>query len=412
MSSEKTPQFKPDKLMTPVEAQALRDQLRKSIASFDDHMQREAEQIAQAVGMTVEQLERIGLNPFKLNTMSIVYSQTMVGDDPVFKTVTQGEPLCLVDEPDISTEMSVVSKGWLLDGKKVAVKELAYKHRDDAEFNEAFRREVLLHAALDPEHVIPVIDYLNYEGRQILIMEWAGETLSRRVFRQEIKNLEQVLTITEGIAANLNYLASVGVVHRDIKPANIFLNGIIGDSNPLKTRIGDFGLEKGIRSGEGQFILGTPQYLSPDRIFGTINLDDAVEVEKDDVYTLGLIAYEMISGDPYFSSQRLRKFLKEKDPNKPQEEDSFIARIVRCAFSGYSWLVDNDKLVARYGWSRLKRIDEVLVKALDTEPENRQTTRNELVEELRTAITGKLSFEETLQNLVGKVLSIKVSLMR
>ncbi|NJM86242.1 MAG: serine/threonine protein kinase [Hydrococcus sp. RU_2_2] len=209
-------------------------------------------------------------------------------------------------------------------GKPVALKLLKESLADDESIRVRFEWELAICAALKSQHIVQVSDYgVTPQGYPFYVMEYLeGQTLGQLLSQTKKLPPQQVCQLVTQICAGLqvahegvmfsgeridpNDCAApnpqkcdlVKVVHRDLKPENIFLvPTALGDL----VKIIDFGIAK-IRhfhtadyTNATNFFLGTCHYASPEQIKGAKNLD-----ERSDIYSLGLIIYEMLSGfDPF-----------------------------------------------------------------------------------------------------------------
>ncbi len=222
-------------------------------------------------------------------------------------------------------------------GKQVALKLLKDTLVASKEMRRRFEREVEVCAALDSDNIVKVSDYgVTDEGYPFYVMEYLrGETL-RQFLQRERPSLEQTVSIITQVCKGLQ-LAHKGVklwregatvsehiqvVHRDLKPDNIFL--IPTDSGKL-VKIVDFGIAK-IRNESAEqtnfttAFIGTFRYAAPEQLRGEINLDG-----RADIYSLGIILYEMLSAaDPFGFSIKSRNiseaswiFAHTGEPPKP-----------------------------------------------------------------------------------------------
>jgi hypothetical protein len=119
-----------------------------------------------------------------------------------------------------------------------------------------------------------------------------GETLKAKLAREPL-SMQEALEIVHGIGAALTYAHGAGVLHRDVKPSNVML------TSKGQVFLTDFGLARLAQAGESTMsqdaVLGTPQYISPEQAMGHANLD-----ERTDVYSLGVVVYELLVGrTPY-----------------------------------------------------------------------------------------------------------------
>ncbi|MDP9274352.1 MAG: serine/threonine protein kinase, partial [Chloroflexota bacterium] len=173
-------------------------------------------------------------------------------------------------------------------GRDVAVKLMRPAFANDPEFVERFHREFEALGAIDHPNIVRVLDYGASAGGPFIVMELVrGGTL--RDLMRTLGRVDQYAAaeIVAAIADGLEAAHVRGVLHRDLKPDNVLLDG---EGRP---KIADFGIARLAaataitRTGE---LLGTPQYLAPEQMSG-----DVVD-ERADVYSLGVILYEMLTG--------------------------------------------------------------------------------------------------------------------
>ncbi|NWG16881.1 MAG: protein kinase [Chloroflexi bacterium] len=179
--------------------------------------------------------------------------------------------------------------------RHVAIKVMHQAFLEDPNFQTRFEREAQIVAKLEHPHIVPVYDYAETEGQPYLVMKYIeGRTLKSTLSAGPLP-LEQVAQIMTPIADALTYAHQRGVLHRDIKPSNIVLDA---SGTPYLT---DFGLARIAQAGEStmsqDMILGTPQYISPEQARGERNLDS-----RTDVYSFGVILYEMVVGRVPFNA--------------------------------------------------------------------------------------------------------------
>ncbi|VAW36830.1 Serine/threonine protein kinase PrkC, regulator of stationary phase, partial [hydrothermal vent metagenome] len=192
--------------------------------------------------------------------------------------------------------MATVYKGHhtRLD-RHVAIKVLHTVFKDDDNFLRRFTREAQVVARLEHGNIVPIYDFAEHDGFPYLVMRYiAGETLKDRLNKGALSRNE-LIRVTSGIADGLDYAHNQGVLHRDVKPSNILLTQGGG------VFISDFGLARITQAGEStlsqDMIMGTPQYISPEQAKGTTELDG-----RTDIYSFGIIVYEMVTGQvPFYS---------------------------------------------------------------------------------------------------------------
>ena len=161
---------------------------------------------------------------------------------------------------------------------------------------ERFLAEIKLTANLQHPHILPLFDSGEADGYLFYVMPFVeGESLRDRLNREKQLPVADAVRIATEVASALDYAHRHGVVHRDIKPENILLH----DGQAL---VADFGIALaaskagGSRMTETGMRLGTPYYMSPEQAMGEREITG-----RSDVYALGAVLYEMLTGDPPFT---------------------------------------------------------------------------------------------------------------
>jgi len=159
-----------------------------------------------------------------------------------------------------------------------------------------FVREIQTIAALQHPHILGLIDSGEVNGTAYYVMPFVeGESLRDRLNREKQLPILDAVRIASEVASALDYAHRHGVIHRDIKPENILLH----DGQAL---VADFGIAIAVSTAGGNRMtetgmsLGTPHYMSPEQAMGERTI-----TARSDVYALGCVLYEMLSGDPPFT---------------------------------------------------------------------------------------------------------------
>jgi eukaryotic-like serine/threonine-protein kinase len=202
-------------------------------------------------------------------------------------------------------------------GRKVAVKVLLPHLGRDPQVVARFFNEAKAATEIKNEHIIDVLDFGELpDGSSYIVMEWLeGRSLSALIAQDHRISIERTAHIARGISKALAAAHAHGIVHRDLKPDNIFL--VARDGDPDFVKVLDFGIAKlaiadagDVRTQAGA-IMGTPYYMSPEQCNG-------VEVDqRTDVYALGVILYQMLTGILPFTSPRLAELLVAQATQKP-----------------------------------------------------------------------------------------------
>ncbi|MCZ7677341.1 MAG: serine/threonine protein kinase [Sandaracinaceae bacterium] len=184
----------------------------------------------------------------------------------------------------------------IASGRRVAVKILRPEIATNPEAVERTKREGELLSQIDNPAIVQVETFGQLEdGTVFLVMELLeGETLGERIRRGPLDPAE-LAPIVAGTCAGLHAAHSRGIVHRDLKPDNVFL---CPTEHGLQVKLLDFGISKvygGQKLTQTGEVLGTPRYMSPEQLGAEPDVDARV-----DVYALGVILYEALSGKPPF----------------------------------------------------------------------------------------------------------------
>ena len=192
----------------------------------------------------------------------------------------------------------VFSTRDLLLDRQVAIKVLFPEFATDANFVERFRREAQSAASLSHPNIVSVYDWGKYEGTYFIAMEEVqGRTLAEILSTNKRLPAKQAAEIASEVAAALGFAHDNHVAHRDIKPANI----LIGSNGQVK--VADFGIARAMNTPteanltQVGSVMGTATYFSPEQAQG------AQPDPRSDLYSLGIVMYEMVAGRPPFTGE-------------------------------------------------------------------------------------------------------------
>jgi serine/threonine protein kinase len=202
-------------------------------------------------------------------------------------------------------------------GRRCAVKVMNSTLLNDPDSLDRFTREAKNASLLNHPHVASVYDFgETSDGIVYLAMEFVeGESLAAVLDRVQELPEQQAVQLASQVADGLNAAHEMGIVHRDLKPDNIMV--CHSKSGKLRVKVVDFGIAKATQGGRQTvtrtgYVVGTPAYMSPEQILGD-PLDG-----RSDLYSLGCILYEMLTGQRAFSSSSgevsIRRRLTEAPP--------------------------------------------------------------------------------------------------
>jgi serine/threonine-protein kinase len=165
----------------------------------------------------------------------------------------------------------------------------------DEEMMKRFVHELRYSRKITHRNVIRIYDFLHLQGAYAISMEYfPSHTLSGEIPDSKPMDLAKALRFSKDMATGMNIAHQAGVIHRDLKPANILVNseGLL--------KIVDFGVAAAASSGDTQltktgYVIGSPKYMAPEQILGK-KVD-----ETADIYSIGVIMYEMVTGVPPYS---------------------------------------------------------------------------------------------------------------
>jgi serine/threonine protein kinase len=238
----------------------------------------------------------------------------------------------------------------LRDNRQVAIKVPHAEMEADPVLVERFRREQQIGQELDHPGVVKTYDG-EERSRLYMVIEWVEGRLLRSILNEERQlPIERATNLTLQILDALDTMHKHGVVHRDLKPENI----MVDDEDRIK--LIDFGIAmkedaRRITFVEMSPVLGTPDYISPEQVKGQRG------DQRSDIYSLGVMLYEMLTGEPPFTGSNPLAVMNERLLHDPQS-----ARKARPEIS--------------------PELNEILQRALAREPRNRYQTASEMAWEL------------------------------
>jgi eukaryotic-like serine/threonine-protein kinase len=178
---------------------------------------------------------------------------------------------------------------------------------------ERFLAEIRVTARLQHPNLLPLFDSGEANGLLFYVMPYvAGQSLRARLDREKQLPIDECVHITVAVASALDYAHRHNVIHRDLKPENILLH----DGQPL---VADFGIALAVTNAGGNRVtqtgisLGTPQYMSPEQATGDRELDS-----RSDIYSLGAVMYEMLTGEPPYSGTTAQAVIAKMLTDEPR----------------------------------------------------------------------------------------------
>ncbi len=262
--------------------------------------------------------------------------------------------------------MAIVYRAYQGSMKRdVAMKVVSALITQDSKFLERFNREASFITSLEHAHIVPVYDYgTTDDGLTFLVMRYIkGGSLAERIRQGTPLALDQINTILRQIADALDYAHQRGVIHRDIKPSNVLLD------EQGNAYLADFGLARLIDPSVARHLtetgsfLGTPSYISPEQV-GEGTLD-----ERSDLYSLGIVLYEMLAGRPPFAGDSAFTIMR-------------------------SHIDQNPPTLRKFRTGLPNQLEAVIAKALQKDPDKRFQSGAALAEAFYRAVQAELSTQK------------------
>ncbi|WP_164931439.1 Stk1 family PASTA domain-containing Ser/Thr kinase [Longirhabdus pacifica] len=258
--------------------------------------------------------------------------------------------------------MAIVYKARdILLNRNVAVKMLRNQYVHDEEFVKRFQREAQSAASLSHHNIVNIYDVGQEEDVHYIIMEYVdGKNLKEKIEEQAPLQVDEAIHIAEQICDALLHAHQNMIIHRDIKPHNILL----GSNGRVK--VTDFGIARAVTSTDitqTGAVLGSVHYFSPEQAKGTM------QGVKSDLYSLGIVLYQMLTNSLPFKGESpisvALKHLQEK-VEEPKQLNPLIPQSV----------------------------ENIILKALRKNPEERYQSAGEMLEDLRTCLNEERQYEK------------------
>lgn len=256
-----------------------------------------------------------------------------------------------IDGVVATSGMATVFRAHDIDtGQKVAIKVPHPEIESDPALYDRFLREEEIGKKIDHPGVMKV--FANPDRSQVyMVMEWIEGKLLRQILNEQKKlPIERAVKLTIRICDALDHIHEHGVVHRDLKPENIMVDaednirlidfGIAGNAGSRRLTFGNFSKN-----------MGTPDYISPEQVRG--KRGDA----RSDVYTLGVMLYEMLTGKVPFSGPNAFAVMNDRLVNQPEPPRNLEPSIS-------------------------PQLQEIVYRALEREPKNRYRSAREFAHDL------------------------------
>ncbi len=284
-------------------------------------------------------------------------------------------------------------------------REVALKVLDATSDEESARRfymEAQAMKELDHQNLVRVFDF-GKQGQQFFIaMTYvAGSTLADLVKRRRQLEFDEVVLIGKQVARGLLYAHNKGIVHRDIKPSNILLSS---DNRAYITDFGISHMQDSERLTNTGMTMGTPEYMSPEQCQGG-NI-----TKQTDIYSLGIILYEMVCGDAPFTGNKplaiAYKHVHDAPPppsaTRPDIPTALEKVILKCLKKNLGDRYTDMELV-------LDDLDKVF-ETPETDP-TRSGYAPRITSQIKSLVTGKRSRSEKLILLAGAIMPVLIALL-
>lgn len=255
--------------------------------------------------------------------------------------------------------------------RDVSIKVLREDYSSDPAFRERFRQEAKAAANLSHTNIVTIHDFGLDDNRLFIVMEYVpGKDLNSIIKERNRFKIDEGISLAVQACAGIGYAHRAGLVHCDVKPHNF----LITPDNRLK--VTDFGIARALASinpdEETDIVWGSPQYFSPEQAAGS------APSPSSDVYSLGIVMYQMFTGQLPFFAKTTKEFSRQHrtaKPIPPRELNPFISQ----------------------------ELEEIILKVLSKEPSARYRTADQLGRVLMTfsAKSEDSSIESQAENDTG-----------
>ena len=211
-------------------------------------------------------------------------------------------------------------------GREVALKVFWPRPGETQDFLRRFAREARVLAQLDHPNILPVYDYGEQGELAYLVTPYmSGGTLKEVLRERKAIPPSEAIQLVSQVLPALQYAHDRNLIHRDIKPGNLLFKGdgslVLADFGLVKVVQGEGGSLVQTISESGQSIAGTPEYMAPEQIQGKA-------VPASDIYALGIVLYEMVTGQRPFTGDSLLSVLMKhanEQPRPPRELNPYVS---------------------------------------------------------------------------------------
>ncbi|MGH3007102.1 MAG: Stk1 family PASTA domain-containing Ser/Thr kinase [Gaiellaceae bacterium] len=253
-------------------------------------------------------------------------------------------------------------------GRRVAIKILSDRYANDESFVERFRREAKSAASLSHPNIVSIYDRGEAEGTYYIAMEVIeGRSLKELVLTRGALPVHQAVAYARQLLEALRFAHRHGIIHRDIKPHNVLVSADErGKSQDSRLKVTDFGIARhgASQMTEAGSIMGTAQYLSPEQARG------APVTAASDLYSAGIVLYEMLTGKVPFSGESAIEIAMKHVNELPKPPSQLRSEIS-------------------------PELDQIALRALAKEPEDRYQSAEDFIEDLERVEAGLPISRET-----------------